>query len=235
MFEQVPLTGSTNADLLDRISLGAPEGLWLRADVQASGRGRLGREWVSPVGNLYASCIVRLQPADPPAATLAFVAAVATYEAITTSAPAVGLQIKWPNDLLSLSGEKLCGMLLERKDDAVVIGIGVNLAHAPEGTGRAVTSIARLGATPMLPQPFVELLAKIFADQLVIWRTYGAEAIFNAWKDRAHPIGTPITAQLPGGEMLAGTYDGLSDEGALRLRLADGSIRAIHAADVFLV
>jgi BirA family transcriptional regulator, biotin operon repressor / biotin---[acetyl-CoA-carboxylase] ligase len=207
----------------------------LRADIQDQGRGRLGREWVSPLGNLYASTIVRLQPTGPPAATLAFVAAVATYEALTISAPGTDLQIKWPNDLLSLAGEKLCGMLLERKDDAVVIGIGVNLAHAPEGTGRAVTSITQLGEIPMLPQPFVELLAKIFADQLVIWRTYGAEAIFKAWKDRAHPIGTSITAQMPGGETLTGSYEGLTLEGALMLRLANGTIRAIHAADVFLV
>jgi BirA family transcriptional regulator, biotin operon repressor / biotin---[acetyl-CoA-carboxylase] ligase len=178
---------------------------------------------------------MRLQPTDPPAPTLAFVAAVAVYKAIKISTPTVGLQIKWPNDLLSLGGEKLCGMLLERKDDAIIVGIGANLVHAPQGTGRAVTSIAGLGATPMLPQPFVELLAKIFTDQLVIWRTYGAEAIFNAWKDRAHPVGTAITAQLPGGEQLIGSYDGLTSEGALMLRLADGEIRAIHAADVFLV
>jgi BirA family transcriptional regulator, biotin operon repressor / biotin---[acetyl-CoA-carboxylase] ligase len=203
--------------------------------VQASGRGRLGRDWSSPIGNLYASTIVRLLPTDPPAATLAFVAAVASYEAIKISIPAIGLQIKWPNDLLSLGGEKLCGILLERKDDAIVIGIGANLAHAPKGTGRAVTSIAGMGATPMLPQPFVELLAKMFADQLVIWRTYGAEAILDAWKDRAHPVGTAITAQLPGGEQLIGSYGGLTSEGALMLCLADGEIRAIHAADVFLV
>jgi BirA family transcriptional regulator, biotin operon repressor / biotin---[acetyl-CoA-carboxylase] ligase len=195
----------------------------------------LGRDWISPVGNLYASTIIRLKSADPPAATLGFVAAVATFEAIKGTAPTLGLQIKWPNDLLSLSGEKLCGMLLERKDDAVVIGIGVNLNHAPEGTGRAVTSIASLGATPMLPQPFVELLAKIFADHLVIWRTYGVEAIFKAWQDRAHPIDTALTVQLPSGEGLVGRYDGLTLEGALMLRLADGSVRAIHAADVFLV
>lgn len=178
---------------------------------------------------------MHLLPADPPAATLAFVAAVATYEAIKISTPMIGLQIKWPNDLLSLGGEKLCGILLERKDDAIVVGIGANLAHAPDGTGRSVTSIAGLGATPMLPQPFVELLAKIFADQLEIWRTYGAEAIFNAWKDRAHPVGTAITVQMPDGEQLVGNYDGLTSEGALMLRLADCEIRAIHAADVFLV
>ncbi len=221
--------------MLERASFGASEGLWLRADQQDAGRGRLGREWVSPVGNLYASTIIRLQRTDPSAATLAFVAAVATHEALKVSVPTIGIQIKWPNDLLSLGGEKLCGMLLERKDDAVVIGIGVNLAHAPQNTGRAITSIATLGATPMLPQPFVELLATIFADQVTIWRTYGAGAILTAWKDRAHPVGTPVTAQLPGGETFQGRYDRLSDDGALMLCLADGTIRAIHAADVFLV
>lgn len=209
--------------------------MWLRSDTQASGRGRLGREWLSADGNVYASTIIRLRQSDPSAATLAFVAAVATYEAIKLSAPSAGLQIKWPNDLLSYAGEKLCGMLLERRDDAVIVGIGVNLSHAPQGTGRAVTSIASLGVSPMSPQPFVELLAKIFADQVAMWRTYGAGVILKAWTDRAHPVGTAIAVQLPDGEVITGTYDGLTDDGALMLRLADGSIRAIHAADVFLV
>jgi BirA family transcriptional regulator, biotin operon repressor / biotin---[acetyl-CoA-carboxylase] ligase len=195
----------------------------------------MGRDWLSPDGNLYASTIVRIHGCDPAPASFAFVAAIAVYEALKMSVPMVGLQIKWPNDLLSLAGEKLCGILLERSGDAVVIGFGVNLTHTPQGTGRPVSSILGLGATPLLPQPFVELLAKIFADQLTIWRTYGTASIFAAWQDRAHPIGTAITAQLPDGEKLSGDYQGLSGEGALMLRLADGTVRAIHAADVFLL
>jgi BirA family transcriptional regulator, biotin operon repressor / biotin---[acetyl-CoA-carboxylase] ligase len=207
----------------------------LRADQQDSGKGRLGREWISPLGNLYASTIVRLAPNDPPAPTLAFVAALAVYEAITESAPGVSIQIKWPNDILSGDGAKLCGMLLERRDDAVVVGIGVNIASAPENTGRAVACLNALGAPLMEPQAFLEVLANHFATQLDIWRTYGIGVILQAWEARAHPKGSTVSAHLPDGDRITGQYAGLSEEGAFTLSLADGSIRAIHAADIFLL
>ncbi len=235
MFEQVAVTGSTNADLLLRANQGAPEGLWLRADTQNAGRGRLGRNWISPAGNLFASSIVRLKPSDPAAATLAFVAAVAVHKSLSKLSPFSVAQIKWPNDLLSLAGQKLCGILLERSNDAVVAGFGVNLSFQPEGTGRPVTSIAMLGIPPPAPQEFVEILAQDFAETLLQWRTFGSAVILSDWKDRAHPIGTTLNVQLPDGESLSGIYDGLMDDGALMLRLADGAIRVIHAADVFLV
>ena len=109
-------TGSTNADLLALARTGADDGLWLRAVRQTAGRGRQGREWSSPDGNLYASTLVRLRPGDPPAASLALVAAVALYEAVSTFLAAgirqettdssAALLLKWPNDLL-LAGAKL--------------------------------------------------------------------------------------------------------------------------------
>ena len=94
IFEEVALTGSTNVDLLERAAQGAPEGLWLRAAVQDGGRGRMGRNWESPTGNLLASTIVRVRGGDPPASTLAFVAALAVYDAIQQIAPEVAVQIK---------------------------------------------------------------------------------------------------------------------------------------------
>lgn len=207
----------------------------MRADQQDSGKGRLGREWISPPGNLYASTIVRLTPYDPVAPTLAFVAALAAYEAISERAPGAAIQIKWPNDILSGDGAKLGGMLLERRDDAVVFGIGVNLVSAPKNTGRAVTCLADLGAPALHPQSFLETLARHFAAQLAIWRTYGVASILRAWEARAHPVGATVSVHLPDGEMLSGQYGGLSAEGAFTLHLADGTIRAIHAADIFLL
>lgn len=235
VFEQTALTGSTNADLLIRASEGAGEGLWLRADAQGNGRGRMGREWISPPGNVYASTIIRLQPNDPPAPSLAFVAAVAAHRAISALSPFSFVQIKWPNDILSNDGAKLCGMLLERGGDAVVLGIGVNLMHHPEGLDRPVTSIAALGLAVPAPQEFVEILAAELMAVITTWRTYGQAAIMADWQSRAHPHGTMLSGELPDGERFAGTFAGLNIDGALMLRLADGSIRAIHAADVFLV
>lgn len=233
-FEQVALTGSTNADLIARAD-SAPEGLWLRADAQDGGRGRMGREWSSPGGNVYASTIVHWRANNPPPATLAFVAAVAVYDAIREIAPDIAMQIKWPNDLLSGTGQKFCGILLERTGDAIVIGIGVNLAWHPEGLDRPVTSLRAMDVAVPTAQAAVELLAQRFAAWLLRWRTEGTAPVIDAWQARAHAPGTAVTANLPDGETVNGHYAGLDSDGALRLCLADGSIRAIHAADIFLV
>jgi BirA family biotin operon repressor/biotin-[acetyl-CoA-carboxylase] ligase len=227
-------TGSTNADMLMLAGSGAGEGLWLRAERQTGGRGRQGRAWSSPQGNLYASTLVRLRPHDPQAATLALVAAVALEEVVSAYLPRKGaVAIKWPNDLL-LDGAKLSGILLERADDAVVIGMGVNLAHHPTDLERPATSLAAHGATPD-PADFLETLADAFERWLGIWRVEGLAPIRTRWLERAHASGTALTARLPDGSAIDGLFQGLNGEGALILRLADGSSRVIHAADVFLI
>jgi BirA family transcriptional regulator, biotin operon repressor / biotin---[acetyl-CoA-carboxylase] ligase len=90
--------------LLARVREGAPEGLWLRADAQDGGRGRQGRHWESPAGNLFASTIVRLHSSDPEAATLAFVAGLAAFDTIRLIAADIAIQIKWPNDVWDIAG-----------------------------------------------------------------------------------------------------------------------------------
>ena len=211
---------------------GAEEGLWLRAERQTSGRGRQGRVWTSPEGNLYASTLVRLRRGDPRAATLALVASVALEEVVRAYLPS-GASLKWPNDLL-LNGAKLSGILLERTDDAVVIGIGVNLAHHPESLDRPATSLAAHGAAPD-PADFLDTLATAFDRWLSIWRNESLAPVRARWLDRAHPAGTALTARLPDGSAIDGLFAGLDREGALILRLADGTSRVIHAADVFLI
>ena len=195
----------------------------------------MGRDWISPPGNLYASTIVRLQPNDPSAASLAFVAAVAVYQTLKYYAPELSFQIKWPNDILSAAGEKMCGMLLERSGDAVIAGIGVNLKSHPSGLERTVSSLQALGGHSPDPQIFLERLAAYFTNLLDQWRVHGLQAILSVWHQNAHPVGTMLLVNLPDGEVLNGQYDGLYDDGGLKLRLADGHIRAIHAADVFLI
>lgn len=212
---------------------GEPEGLWLRAEQQRAGRGRMGRIWDAPVGNLYASTIVRLHTGDPPAATLGFVAAVALSEVLAAYAPDAAFQIKWPNDVMA-SGAKLSGILLERTGDAVVAGIGVNLAVHPEGLDRPVTSIKALTGSAPDPAQFLEHLAEAFARWLGRWRGEGVAPVIAAWCAAAHPPGTALQVNLPEGGTLEGLYDGLDADGALKLRLADGGVRVIHAGDVFL-
>jgi BirA family transcriptional regulator, biotin operon repressor / biotin---[acetyl-CoA-carboxylase] ligase len=210
---------------------GASEGLWLRAERQTAGKGRHGRPWESPVGNLYVSTVIRLRPSDPPPATLALVAAVALEE--TVSVFGVRPMLKWPNDLL-VDGAKLSGILLERADDAVVVGFGVNLAHCPAGVGQPATSIAIYSPAPD-PETFAETLAESFGRWVERWRGEGLAPIRERWLARAHPIGTALTARLADGSSLDGLFGGLDRDGALILRLADGSVRAIHAGDVFLL
>jgi BirA family biotin operon repressor/biotin-[acetyl-CoA-carboxylase] ligase len=226
-------TGSTNADLLALARTGADEGLWLRADRQLAGRGRQGRAWDSPLGNFYGSTLVRLRSEDPPAATLALVAAVALEEAVAALVGPARLQLKWPNDLL-LEGAKVSGILLERADDAVVIGVGVNLAHHPALAERPTTSLADHGAA-ITPADFAPRLADLFAAWLFLWRRDGLAPIIKRWSERAHSVGTRLVANLPDGEVVTGAFVRLAADGALVLGLADGSERVIHAADVFPV
>ena len=184
---------------------------------------------------MFASTVVRLRPLDPPAPSLAFIIALAVVDTIKQFAPHIPVMVKWPNDILSAKGAKLCGMLLERSGDAVIIGVGLNLVHHPKGLDRPVSDLTSLGASCPHSQAVVELLADAFIIWLSRWRATGNPEIFKAWQSVAHPVGSALTVSLPAGETYEGHYAGLSEDGALRLRLADGSIRAIHAADVFLI
>jgi len=223
--------------MLELARSGSPEGLWLRAERQTRGRGRLGRAWEAPVGNLSASTLVRIRAWEPPTATLALVAAVALEETATLYLARAGggdrLQLKWPNDLV-LGSAKVSGILLERTDDAVVIGIGVNLAAHPDLPDRLTTSLAAHGAQ-IEPGPFLETLAEAFARWLSRWRGEGLAPVRARWLERAHPIGTALTANLPDGTAFDGLFDGLDPDGALILRLASGERRVIHAGDIFLL
>jgi BirA family biotin operon repressor/biotin-[acetyl-CoA-carboxylase] ligase len=224
----VERTGSTNSDLLAEPD--APEGRWLVAARQDQGRGRQNRLWESPTGNFHGSTLIRLQPTDPPAGTLALAAGLALIRAVEAAAPATGLMLKWPNDLL-LGPAKLAGILLERQEDRVVAGFGVNLSHAPAIEGRntaALSSVALVSA-----EAFAPLIAAAFARELQRWRD-DPLALTALWLESAHPIGTPLSVHAAADEKLDGTFAGLAPDGALRLALPGGEERRIHAADVML-
>lgn len=215
---------------------GEAEGIWLRAERQYSGRGRQGRAWESTQGNLLVSTLVRLGPDDPPAASLALMTSLALLETVRAFLPQTdpsSVTLKWPNDLL-LGGAKVSGILLEREGNAVVIGIGVNLAQHPDSLDRPVTSLAAHGIAPPA-DVFLRDLIDHFSNWLDRWRTDGLEPMQKQWLDNAHALGSALTIHDPAGTKLDGEFDGLTDDGALRLRLADGSVHVMHAGDVFLV
>ena len=233
MIRHFPSTHSTNDDMAVLAREGVPEGTWLRADTQQGGRGRQGRAWVSPSGNLYASTLVRRVAGDPPAPSLALVAALALDGLLQGWLGPDRLMIKWPNDLLA-DGAKISGILLEGAGDAVVVGIGVNLAHHPTDIDRPATSLAALGVGAPDPGDFAEELAASFAAGLSRGRNDGLGALLVRWQARAHPPGTALRVNAPDG-VLEGLYDGLDGDGALRLKTADGRLHIVHAGDIFLL
>ncbi len=227
-------TGSTNADLLAASASGAAEATWLRADRQLAGRGRQGRAWHSPPGNLYASTLIRLRPTDPPAPSLSLVAGVALHEALVAFVPdGARPLLKWPNDVL-IDGAKLAGILLERNDQAIVAGFGVNLTHCPDVIDRPTTTLEEHGVV-VAAAAFCETLAECFARWLGQWRGQGLAPVRDRWLASAHPVGTAVCVHAPDQSRVEGLFDGLTEDGALRLRLADGGAHVMHAGDVFLI
>ncbi len=235
LIEYVPETGSTNSDLAARLSNSerVPEGYWLVADRQTSGRGRQGRDWFDGSGNFMGSTVVHVTQSDPPTSTLALLTGLAAYEAcLSLVRDPQTLSLKWPNDLL-IGRAKLAGILLEGQGQAVIVGIGVNLAAAPDLPDRETVSLAKFGPVPDR-NSFAEKLAAQFDKELERWRTYGLEPLLRRWTNAAHAVGTPLTFHETENTRQSGKFAGLADDGSLLLRLADGSTRAIHAGDVML-
>ena len=154
---------------------------------------------------------------------------LALIEAVDAAAPGLPLLLKWPNDLL-LNGRKLAGILLERQGERVVAGFGVNLATAPEIPDRGT---AHLGGR-MSPEAFAPLLAGSMNRLLMLWRTTDPSDFAKAWLARAHPAGTELAVHGSDRGVVRGRFDGIDPDGALRLRLGDGSVAVVCAGDVQL-
>ncbi|WP_353229104.1 biotin--[acetyl-CoA-carboxylase] ligase [Novosphingobium sp.] len=231
--ETVAEIASTNSALMARLGAGdvAAEGYWLIADRQSAGRGRAGRQWSDGLGNFMGSTVAHIGPGDPPAQTLSLVAGVALHRALVACiGVTAGMILKWPNDVL-VAGAKLAGILLERRADAVVVGIGVNLVQAPDLPDRATVALAGLGHD-LARDAFAQALADEWSATLAHWHDGGWAALRDDWQARAHPPGTPLSARDPAAGLIEGTFAGLDTSGAALLRLADGSCRAIHAGDI---
>lgn len=227
----IPETGSTNADLRARAA-DWPEGDWLRAERQTDGRGRLGREWRSPQGNLHASTLIRLRPDDPPVTSLGLMLGVAVHAALSALLPAVALHLKWPNDVMC-GPAKLSGMLLEREGDCVIAGAGINVVQAPALPDRQTIALADLpDGMHLTAQATLEALVPAFDHWLAIWRTGGTSAIIAAWLPRAHQPGTRLTVTTGADQPQIGHFLGLDRDGALILGLDGGTEIVVHSGDV---
>lgn len=224
-------TGSTNEDVRAQATHW-PEGDWLRAERQMSGRGRRGRAWESPVGNLYASTLIRLKPTDPSLAGLGLMVGVAVHAALTDCVPNAALMLKWPNDVV-VGSAKLSGMLLEREGDCVIVGVGINVATAPHLEDRETIALADLpGGQAIDAQTVMQALAQSFDQWLARWREGGSPVINRAWLERAHPIGTSLLVSTGPDSRQLGRFLGLDGDGALILEREDGTSQLIHSGDV---
>jgi len=233
-------TDSTNAEARRRAEAGEAGPLWIAARRQSAGRGRRGRAWEDSTGNLFTTLLTTTRKPPAEAAQVTFIAALAVADLLDRYAPPSLVTIKWPNDVM-LAGQKACGILVESGVHAngglwLAVGIGVNLAEAPQGTERPAAALAQhLSAEHAAPPKIeraAEELSEAFAVWMDRWETLGFQPILDAWAARTPGLDGPAVARL-GHETVEGRAEGVAADGALRLRLADGSLRLISAGDVF--
>lgn len=232
--------GSTNTEAFRRAAGGEAGPLWIMARRQTQGRGRSGRQWTSDAGNLYASLLLRLACPQSVVHQLSLLAGVAAVEAIAAAAgrPVAGLRLKWPNDVL-IGEAKCAGILPESQMGAgnsevvVVIGIGINLASHPGGLGRPATHLAAHGVA-VEPDTMLGFLAEAMQRWLEAWKGgAGFARVRAAWLAHAGAVGESFTVDT-GRERIAGTFQGIDENGALVMDDAAGNRRKLTFGDVTL-
>ena len=230
--EVVARTASTNADLSARARAGEPAGYVLIAEEQTAGRGRLDRSWQAPArSSLLMSVLVRPQPASTTWTLLPFVTGVAVAEAVR-AVGRVPAGLKWPNDVL-VAGRKLGGILVERVDSAVVVGIGLNVSlRAAELPVPTATSVALAGGVADREVLAKEVL-RALARRYDAWQAAdgASSAILPAYRQICATIGWTVTVQLPGGDNVEGLVSGVDDTGRLVVMSSDGAM-PVSAGDV---
>jgi BirA family biotin operon repressor/biotin-[acetyl-CoA-carboxylase] ligase len=206
--------GSTNDEAARLAGSGAPEGTVVWSREQTGGRGRRGRHWASPIGNLYTSTILRPACGAARATELGFVAALAVADIVPEGREA---RVKWPNDVL-VDGGKVAGILPESAVGAggevehVVMGIGVNVGFAPQLPEMRYPGAALGGSV----EEALEKLTASLAVRLAQWRSAGFETVRAAWLAIAGPLGLEVDVKL-GEELVRGRFAGMDCEGALLL------------------
>lgn len=220
--------GSTNDEAARLADAGAAEGTVVWAREQTGGRGRRGRAWASPVGNLYTSTILRPDCPAVRAAELGFVSALAVAD-IVPSGRAV--RVKWPNDVL-VDGGKVAGILLESAIGQassqsgvvqhVIAGIGINVGFAPRLPDMRYPGAALGGSVEEALEAFTAALARRLAE----WRREGFEVVRRHWLAKAGPLGTEVDVKL-GDELVRGRFGGVDHEGALLLETSSGPRRIV--------
>jgi len=237
---------STNEEARRRVLEAGERGpLWIVATRQSRGRGRLGRDWISILGNLHASLVLSEGVTPERAPQLGFVAGVAAIEALRALCPGEsGFALKWPNDILldraKLGGVLLEGLALSTGDErlpaagVVVVGVGVNCGAAPQGMAYPATALATLEARAPSAQALFAALTDRFCETLALWASgSGFAEIRRRWLDAAAGVGESVHVRLAQGEEIEGRFETIDADG--RLVITSGAARrAIDAGDVIL-
>ena len=228
---------STNGEAKRLAEAGAAANTVVWALEQSAGRGRRGRIWDSPPGNLYCSMLLRPDYPAREAMLLTFAASCSVADAVAAVLPgSAHVTCKWPNDVL-VEGRKVAGILVETATEGerlewMVLGVGVNIACHPEDTPFPATSLRDEGAGEIAPADLLESFCGRFQSSLVTWRNLGFAPIRAAWLKRAHGLGEAIQVRLED-STLDGVFQSLDEDGSLVLR-HDGKERRITAGDVFM-
>lgn len=228
-------TASTNADAMARARDGERGPAWIVAREQTAGRGRHGRVWSSPPGNLYASCLLTDPCEAEHAPQLGFVAGVALCDAVRAVAPEADVRLKWPNDLLAWDA-KVAGILLEasRLLDGVlacVVGIGVNCRSHPDGLPYKTGDLSEAAGRDVAPERLFERLAETFAAGLELWdRGRGFADVRSAWLRGGPALGAPLAVSSPD-RVVRGRFQTIDMLGRLVLQTETGPV-TVEAGDV---
>lgn len=221
---------STNDEAKRLVASGrVAHGLVISADVQTKGRGRFDRQWISKKGNLYASLLVNIADNAYSYPQLSFVIALAIAQALQKQVR--GVQLKWPNDVL-VNGKKAGGILLEREGDYLIIGFGVNCAHAPAETHYPATCLAQEGSA-LAPAVLCGEILREFRLLYNDWQQMGFASIRVQWLAIAKGMGEKLRIQQGNG-CLEGIFVDLAvEDGRLILKKEDGSLVQVSAGDVY--
>jgi BirA family biotin operon repressor/biotin-[acetyl-CoA-carboxylase] ligase len=222
---------STNDEARRRAGAGAVPPFWVRASRQSAGRGRRGRTWVGLAGNLFLSGLYRLSCPPAEAAQLSFAGALAIADLLEGFVDPRLVAFKWPNDV-KLKGAKVAGVLLEASATGrgveLVVGIGVNLAQAPEG---AVALADAMDGDPPSSAEAGRIVASAFEAWRRRWAEDGFAPLRAAWLARAEGLGGRVSAELASCR-LEGVFEDLDGDGALVMMTPEGR-RLIRSGEVF--
>ncbi len=218
----------TNAEALRQ---GTPPGTVIVAVSQSAGRGRTGRRWESPTGNLHMTLCTDVAGARNPA-HLSFVAALSVIDALREVAPAESFSLKWPNDVL-LAGRKVSGILIEAGEAGYAVGIGVNLAISPpdDRVRFPATDLKSATGRTVVADDLIAGICRTFEGWKGRWTDGGFAGIRAAWLASAHGIGDTIAAST-GTDRITGVFVGVDEDGGLLVDDFDGRRHTIAAGDV---